>query len=98
MDKTVSTMFGNEITNEVSATISGIFSSKTNVKTTFQQTSTETWHEETTISDTISVKAGQSVVVWQYVYIGKYADQKINFNSNIFEHTKSLNDVPDAHF
>ena len=64
MDKSISTMFGVEITHEVGVTIEGIFSAKTSIKETFQRTTTETWHEETIISDTISVRAGQSVVVW----------------------------------
>ena len=54
MDKSISTMFGTEITHEVGVTIEGIFSAKTSIKETFQRTTTETWHEETTISDTPS--------------------------------------------
>lgn len=68
MDKTTSTSFGFELTNEIGVTVEAIFSAKTSLKETFSYTSSQTWHDETTISDTISVKKGDSVVVWQYVY------------------------------
>lgn len=64
MEKTFSETFGVEISTEASASIAGIFSTKVNTKTSFSQTSSETWRTETTITDTIRVEAGHSVVVW----------------------------------
>ncbi len=84
MDKTFSETFGVEVATEASASIEGIFSTKVSTKTFFSQTSSQTWHSETTITDIIRVEAGHSVVVWQYVYYGNYDNTNINFRSNIF--------------
>jgi hypothetical protein len=98
MDKTVSSTFGVEVSAEAGVTIELIFTAKVSTKTSFALTSSETWRTETTITDTIKVNAGQSVVVWQYVYDGRYDNTNIPFRSNIFQHTQSLSVAPTEQF
>jgi hypothetical protein len=98
MEKSSEKKFGVTVSAEVGATIKAIFSATVTTSTTFESTSSETWSQEHTISDTFRVEKGDSVVVWQYVYNAQYAGQTVNFRSDIFYHTNSLSEVPQEQF
>jgi len=93
-EKTTSSSFSTTIAEEAGATIKGIMEVKMSVSTTFETASSETFREETVYEDTITVEKGGSVIVWQYVLKGKYADTPINFRSDVFYHTSDPNEIP----
>ena len=98
MEQKQTSEFGYSVTTEISMSFGAIFSSKVSQTSSFRYTSSQTWRESTTIQDSFTVQQGQSLVVWQYVYEGQYANQRIGFRSNIFHHTKSLSEVPQERF
>lgn len=94
MSKTKSDTFGVTLSTEIGASFEGLFDTKVGVSSTFETTSSETWNTESTVTDTFSIDKGDTVVVWQYVYNGVYADQIIPFKSDIFGYTNNLNQPP----
>ncbi|CAL4151391.1 unnamed protein product, partial [Meganyctiphanes norvegica] len=59
-------------------------------------TSSDIWNEETERKDTITVKQGESIAVWQKIYKISYGDQQGAIHVEIFAHTTSPKIKPTA--
>ncbi|VDI44685.1 Hypothetical predicted protein [Mytilus galloprovincialis] len=96
--KTESTSYSFEFKWETTAGISyGILnaSTTTSLSTMFERSSASTWSEETTVTREITVKPGETVVTWQFVFTCDQLNHRAKFNSNLLADTRSPTDVPD---
>lgn len=59
-----------------------------------KKTTEDTWNEEKTVERMISVKPGQSIVTWQWVFRATQDSDSLQFNSNILVDTNSLEELP----
>ena len=72
----------------------GYFTGKAEYSGYVENTTSETWNEEKQQTTTISVKKGQSVFVWQYVFgMAQYGDE-LHFHSTIIGDTDSESKKP----
>ena len=72
----------------------GLFSASTELSGFVEVTTEDTWREEQKITKTYHVKAGKTVVIWQYVYEMDQYDEQYIFKSNIEADTHSLKRKP----
>ncbi|CAC5412589.1 Lectin [Mytilus coruscus] len=96
--KTESTSYSFSFKWETTAGVSaGIVSASASasLSTMFERSSASTWSEETTVTREITVKPGETVVTWQFVFTCEQLNHRAKFNSNLLADTRSPNDVPD---
>ena len=74
--------------------IEGIFSASTEFSGMVSKTSSSTWTEEREESHTISVKKGETIVVWQYLFSMEQYGDEWSFQSSIIGDTNSLDVKP----
>ena len=72
----------------------GYFSASAEYSGYVEKTTSETWSEEKEETTTISVKKGQSVFVWQYVFGMAQYGEELHFNSTIIGDTDSQSKKP----
>ncbi|CAL4128058.1 unnamed protein product [Meganyctiphanes norvegica] len=69
-------------------------STSTSITKEIENSSPETWSEEVEQTDTVKVVPGETVVVWQRVFIGTHLGHKAVFQSSHFTHTKDIDVKP----
>lgn len=72
----------------------GAFSASATYSGFVERTTADTWSTSHTITNQVTVSAGTSVVIWQYIYTMDQADEQLTFRSNIFGDTNSINVKP----
>ncbi|CAG2209190.1 Lectin [Mytilus edulis] len=96
--KTENTRYSFEFKWEATAGVSaGIASASatSSLSTMFERSSASTWSEETTVTREITVKPGETVVTWQFVFTCEQLNHRAKFYSNLLADTRSSDDVPD---
>ena len=79
----------------ISANLSAVmFSASAEYSGFARNTTEETWSEEKTVERNITVKPGQSVVTWQFVFGATQYGDSLQFKSNILTDTDDMENRP----